>query len=78
VIAGRSGGAPETVVEGDTGHVVDGRSVTAIADAVVDVLSDRDRAAKMGAAGRDWVSSRWRWDVLGARLHDLFRQPAGQ
>ncbi|MFD4183262.1 glycosyltransferase family 4 protein [Rhodococcus sp. NPDC058514] len=71
VIAGRSGGAPETVRENETGHVVDGRSVRQVADSVVSVLADRDRAAAMGAAGRAWVSERWRWDALAAKLSGL-------
>lgn len=71
VVAGDSGGAPETVREGRTGHVVDGRSQSQIADAVVAILADRDAAARMGAAGRAWVSEDWRWDVLGGRLRAL-------
>ncbi|MFE3293029.1 glycosyltransferase family 4 protein [Rhodococcus sp. NPDC059234] len=71
VIAGNSGGAPETVREGETGHVVDGRKVASVADSVVSVLADPDRAAAMGAAGRQWVSEQWRWDALAARLGGL-------
>ncbi|MFJ1461398.1 glycosyltransferase family 4 protein [Nocardia sp. N2S4-5] len=71
VVAGDSGGAPETVREGRTGHVVDGRSQSQIADALVGILADRDAAARMGAAGRAWVSEQWRWDVLGGRLRAL-------
>ncbi|KAA0023112.1 glycosyltransferase family 4 protein [Antrihabitans cavernicola] len=71
VIAGRSGGAPETVVEGETGHVVDGRSITEVTDAIVSVLADPAKAAAMGAAGRAWVAQQWRWDVLAARLQYL-------
>ena len=71
VIAGRSGGAPETVRENETGYVVDGTSVDDIAAALVEVLEDRDRAAAMGAAGREFVKAHWRWDVLGARLRHL-------
>ncbi|MFC8530626.1 glycosyltransferase family 4 protein [Nocardia sp. NPDC057227] len=73
VVAGRSGGAPETVREGETGYVVDGRSVPHLAGALVDVLGDRDRAAAMGAAGRAWVQRDWRWDSHGARLRQLLR-----
>ncbi|WP_280498462.1 glycosyltransferase family 4 protein [Nocardia farcinica] len=73
VIAGRSGGAPETVREGETGRVVDGRRVTEIADAVTAILSDPDAAAAMGAAGRAWVRERWHWDTIGARLRHLLR-----
>ncbi|WP_137723786.1 glycosyltransferase family 4 protein [Prescottella subtropica] len=71
VIAGRSGGAPETVVEGETGFVVDGTDVDDVAEKVIAVLSDPERAAAMGAAGREWVQAHWRWDVLGARLRTL-------
>jgi phosphatidyl-myo-inositol dimannoside synthase len=73
VIAGCSGGAPETVRHNKTGLVVDGRSVDRVADAVAGLLGDPDRAAAMGAAGRDWVTKRWRWDTLAARLGDLIR-----
>jgi phosphatidylinositol alpha-1,6-mannosyltransferase len=73
VIAGCSGGAPETVQHNKTGLVVDGRSVGQIADAVTEMLADPDRAAAMGAAGRDWITAQWRWDALAARLSDLIR-----
>jgi phosphatidylinositol alpha-1,6-mannosyltransferase len=71
VIAGSSGGAPETVQHNKTGMVVDGRSVPQIADAASELLADPDRAAAMGAAGRDWVTAQWRWDDLAGRLSDL-------
>ena len=73
VIAGESGGAPEAVQHNQTGLVVDGRSVDKVADAVTELLTDRDRAAAMGAAGREWVTSQWRWDTLAVRLADLLR-----
>lgn len=71
VLAGRSGGAPETVIEGKTGRVVDGRSVPQIAEALIDLLADPEAAARMGATGRDWVEEQWRWDTHGARLRQL-------
>jgi len=71
VVAGQSGGAPEAVRHNETGLVVNGRSVHEIADAVAGLLIDRDRAAAVGAAGRRWVTSQWRWDTLAARLADL-------
>jgi phosphatidyl-myo-inositol dimannoside synthase len=71
VVAGRSGGAPDAVLEGETGHVVDGRSVDAVAEAVGGLLADPDRAAAMGARGRDWVRREWRWSVLAERLSTL-------
>jgi phosphatidyl-myo-inositol dimannoside synthase len=71
VIAGLSGGAPETVQHNKTGLVVDGRSVNKVAGAVTELLTDRERAAAMGAAGREWVTSQWRWETLAARLAGL-------
>nr|NIL81625.1 GDP-mannose-dependent alpha-(1-6)-phosphatidylinositol monomannoside mannosyltransferase [Rhodococcus kroppenstedtii] len=71
VVAGRSGGAPETVIEGVTGRTVDGTDVEDVTRSVVEVLRDRDAAAAMGAAGRDFVTTEWRWDDLAARLAHL-------
>lgn len=71
VVAGRSGGAPETVQDGATGTVVDGTDVAAVATAVGDYLADPDLAARTGAAGREWVARAWRWDDLAARLTTL-------
>lgn len=66
VVAGTSGGAPETVREGITGHVVDPRSPAAVAAALIGLLDDPDRARSMGAAGRAWVEQRWSWTSIAA------------
>ena len=71
VIAGRSGGAPETVLPDRTGLVVDGRDVSQIADAAAGLLADADRRRDWGAAGRAWVQSAWNWDSSAARLSEL-------
>jgi phosphatidylinositol alpha-1,6-mannosyltransferase len=71
VVAGRSGGAPESVLQGRTGFVVDGRSTDQIAEAVSRILKDPDLAARMGEAGRRWVLERWRWQIHAARLAAL-------
>ncbi|WP_205669383.1 glycosyltransferase family 4 protein [Amycolatopsis suaedae] len=68
VVAGRSGGAPETVLDEVTGHVVDGRDVDQLVDALAPLLLDPARARSMGQAGREWVSANWRWDVMARRL----------
>lgn len=71
VVAGRSGGAPETVVDGETGHVVDGWDVGAIAAAIGNLLADPARAAEMGAAGRRWAVDNWQWSRQAQRLSRL-------
>ena len=49
VVAGDSGGAPDAVRDGETGYVVDGRDVHAVAERLVTLLHDADAAR---AAGR--------------------------
>jgi len=71
VIAGRSGGAPETVLDEVTGHVVDGRDVDQLVETLAPLLTDPARARKMGEAGRAWVSEQWRWDVLADRFRGM-------
>ncbi|HEY6709173.1 MAG TPA: glycosyltransferase, partial [Actinomycetota bacterium] len=71
VVAGRSGGAPETVVEGVTGTVVDGRRPGPAGDAVAALLADPGRARAMGAAGRRRVEAEFAWQAVVARLQEL-------
>jgi phosphatidylinositol alpha-1,6-mannosyltransferase len=71
VVAGRSGGAPETVRDGITGHVVDGRRPDELADVLTDLLRDPERAAKLGQAGRQWAREAWGWPELADRLRHL-------
>ncbi|GFG55100.1 alpha-(1-2)-phosphatidylinositol mannosyltransferase [Mycolicibacterium agri] len=69
VVAGRSGGAPETVQDGVTGRVVNGWDVGEIASAVGELLADPARAAEMGAAGRRWAIDNWQWHTQAERMH---------
>jgi phosphatidylinositol alpha-1,6-mannosyltransferase len=73
VVAGDSGGAPETVRDGETGRVVDGRSHHQIVEAVSGLLADPAAARQMGAAGRSWIRRDWNWDTLTERLGALLR-----
>jgi phosphatidylinositol alpha-1,6-mannosyltransferase len=75
VVAGRSGGAPETVRDGRTGLVVDGTSQGEVADAVAGLLEDRPRASAMGVRGRTWVLENWRWEDLA---RDMERVLSGE
>ncbi|MFF5227130.1 glycosyltransferase family 4 protein [Dactylosporangium sp. NPDC000521] len=75
VVAGDSGGAPDAVREGETGFVVPGRDVAAVADRVTTLLRDPALAARMGAAGRAWVESEWRWETQADRLRTMLTAP---
>jgi phosphatidylinositol alpha-1,6-mannosyltransferase len=71
VVAGLSGGAPETVREGVTGTVVDGTDVAGVALALIGILSDPVAAAEMGRQGRIFVEENWQWSQMAARLRQL-------
>jgi phosphatidyl-myo-inositol dimannoside synthase len=71
VVAGDSGGAPDAVLEGETGLVVNGRSQDQIATALIGLLSDPERARAMGEKGRSWIEREWTWDRQAARLDGL-------
>ncbi|MFE4534086.1 glycosyltransferase family 4 protein [Streptomyces scopuliridis] len=75
VIAGDSGGAPDAVLEGETGWVVRGGppgvASAETAERVVALLLDPELRRRMGERGRDWVEEKWRWDLLASRLRSL-------
>ena len=71
VIAGDSGGAPEAVIPGKTGVVVDGRDIDALAAAASGLLADPAKSAEMGRAGREWISETWNWQRSADRLAEL-------
>ena len=68
VVAGDSGGAPEAVVEGETGWVVAGPVGDRGGGAGVELLADPAAVRAAGEKGRAWVEREWRWDGLAARL----------
>ncbi|MFJ5223743.1 glycosyltransferase [Streptomyces sp. NPDC088400] len=69
--ARRTDRAPDTVREGETGFVVDGRKPELVAERLVHLLTDRAGADEMGRKGRAWVTSRWTWDAAYERLSGL-------
>ncbi len=71
VVAGDSGGAPDAVLEGENGYVVDGNDEAAVAERCIRLLLDPELAARFGRRGRAWVAEQWRWDDLAVRLQQL-------
>ncbi|MGR3873102.1 glycosyltransferase family 4 protein [Streptomyces graminifolii] len=71
VVAGDSGGAPDAVLDGETGWVVRGGSPEEAADRVLALLADAELRRNMGERGRQWVEERWRWDLLAEKLRAL-------
>ena len=74
-VAGNVGGAVDAVVDGETGRLVDPEDHIAVADAIADVLADRDLAARMGAAGAARARE-FAWPRIAERVEDLLLQVA--
>ena len=73
VIGGISGGAPDAVLQGETGFSVDGRSAHEVAEAIVRVLADKELAQRLGARGRQWIIEQWQWRVWSERFNQLLK-----
>ncbi|MEU7048292.1 glycosyltransferase family 4 protein [Streptomyces eurythermus] len=71
VVAGDSGGAPDAVLDGETGWVVRGGEPAEAADRIVTLLQDAGLRRRMGERGRRWVEEKWRWDLLAENLKAL-------
>ncbi len=72
VVGGLSGGAPDAVLEGETGYAVDGLNPTAVASAINALLADPEKALAMGKRGRQWIIDEWEWRHWSARFNALF------
>jgi len=71
VIGGKSGGAPDAVLEAETGFSVDGTSPHEVADAAITLLQDPVLASGMGSRGRQWIIDEWQWEVWSNRFSAL-------
>jgi phosphatidylinositol alpha-1,6-mannosyltransferase len=72
-VAGRSGGAHEAVVDGQTGFVVDPRDVDAVRAAIGGLLDDPARRDALGAAARERAVTEFAYEHLVTRLLPVAR-----
>lgn len=71
VIAGASGGAPDAVIEGVTGFVVDGTNTAQIAQRATQLLLDENLRRSMGSSGREWIEKQWHWQIWASKFSQL-------
>ena len=77
VIAGRSGGTADAVLDGRTGLLVDPADVGALSEALARLLTDPALARKLGASGRERVVSDMSWLRQASRLAEAMRESPG-
>ncbi|MGQ0721231.1 MAG: glycosyltransferase [Candidatus Eiseniibacteriota bacterium] len=74
VVAGKTGGAPEAVAEGETGLLVGGDDVAELAAALDALLSSADLRAKLGSAGRARVLREFSWERAAGVVRALVEE----
>ena len=77
VIASAVGGLPEIVADGETGLVVPSGDAEALAEAIAALAGDLDRAAAMGAAGRERALDEFTPDRSARRIEELYAGALG-
>jgi glycosyltransferase involved in cell wall biosynthesis len=77
VVAARTGGIPEVVVDGETGLLVPREDLNALRRALLRLAADPALRAKMGAAGRDRVEREFSVDRVVKSYEALYSELTG-
>lgn len=72
IVATAVGGVPEVVVNQQTGILVPSKDPTSLAQAMLSLLKDRNKAREMGEAGRKRVEEKFSSKIMIKRLEDLY------
>lgn len=73
----RTGGAPEALVDGETGFVVDAGDAEAMSDAVVRLLTDVALRVQMGRAAASFALGRFSVERMAGRYLELYAEAIG-
>jgi glycosyltransferase involved in cell wall biosynthesis len=73
VVGTRVGGVAEVLDEGNTGLLVESGDARALAAAIGRLAADRDVRARMSAACRQWVTSRFSAGAMVDKIEGLYR-----
>jgi phosphatidylinositol alpha-1,6-mannosyltransferase len=76
VIAGRCGGAPEVVADGETGFLVEPSDVETLTARLALLLDRPELCRQMGEAGRRHVAEHFSFDVFQSRVRRLLEAAA--
>jgi glycosyltransferase involved in cell wall biosynthesis len=73
VVATNVGGLPDTVKHGETGLLVPAADPAALADAVIDLLTDPERTHALGQAGRELCLRQFDIKTTVSQVEELYR-----
>ena len=68
VIGGNSGGIPDAIVNGVTGYLVNPSDENELAEKIIELLSNKEKARRMGEAGRKRTVEEFDWTVVAKKF----------
>ena len=68
------GGVNEAVQNQETGLLVEGGNIEALADALLKLLTDKTLMEKMGSNGRKFVSENYTWDICAQKMLKVYHE----
>jgi glycosyltransferase involved in cell wall biosynthesis len=74
VVATAVGGAGEVVVEGETGYLVESGDDVAMAEQIISLLREPERARLMGERGQSIVATKFSWETQVSFLQGFYEQ----
>jgi glycosyltransferase involved in cell wall biosynthesis len=78
VIASKSGGPMETIVDGETGFLIKPDSTDEMIDKILYFLQNPSMAESMGISARKYVSDKFTWEKISEKLLDVFTRFANE
>jgi glycosyltransferase involved in cell wall biosynthesis len=73
VVASDAGGMGEIVRDGESGFLVEAGDSKGLASAMALLLGDRELGKRMGEAGRRVAKESYGWDLIAAKVYELYR-----
>jgi len=74
VVAGRSGGTSDAVIDGETGVLVEPENVEEVSAVVTGLLLDPQQRELLGSNGKRRVLQEYSWGSVAERFGDLFQE----
>lgn len=74
VIGGAHGGAPEVILDGTTGYLVQHGETLQLATSIDALLSNPENARRMGEAGRERVEREYRFNIFSKNFKKILRE----
>jgi phosphatidylinositol alpha-1,6-mannosyltransferase len=71
VIAGDSGGAPDAVIEGISGYVLNAKKESLLVEKIVELLVNKELSTRLGKQGRSWIEKQWQWPSRHLQIKKL-------